>query len=104
MDQLKGLLKIDQDLLKMKCEEWGGGAPGPCFPNPGTLAAMPSMRSPEVNHASFLDLNGRTSEVPNSRHDLESVEHIFSTISDNFFTRVQCILETLRLQLCGLEV
>jgi len=47
VDQLNGLLKVDQDLLKMKCEEWGGGAPGPCYPNPGTLAAMPTLRNPE---------------------------------------------------------
>ena len=50
---------IDQDLLKMECEEWGEGAPGPCFPNPGTLAAMPSMRSSEVNQAYFLHSGDR---------------------------------------------
>ena len=55
VDQLNGLLKVDQDLLKMKCEEWGGGAPGPCYPNPGTLAAMPTLKSPEVQKMALLD-------------------------------------------------
>lgn len=82
VDQLKGLLKIDQDLLKMKCEDWGGGAPGPCFPNPGTLAAMPSMRSSEVIQAAFCT---------------QVTEYVLCS-------RVRCILETLRRQLCGLEV
>ena len=42
--------EIGQDGLKMKIEEWGGGTLtlGPCFPNPGTLLAMPSLRDFEV--------------------------------------------------------
>ena len=57
VDQLRGVFNIDLELLKMKFEEWGGAAPGPSFPNLGTLslAAMTSLRSPEVRLPDFLD-------------------------------------------------
>ena len=44
------MLKVEQDGLKMNIEEWGGGtlSLGPCFPNPGTLLAMPCLRDFEV--------------------------------------------------------
>ena len=44
------MLKSEQDGLKMKTEDWGGGtiSLGPCFPNPGTLLAMPCLRDFEV--------------------------------------------------------
>ena len=50
LDQLNSLLKSEQDGLKMNIEEWGGGtlSLGPCFPNPGTLLAMPCLRDFEV--------------------------------------------------------
>ena len=50
LDQLNSLLNVEQDGLKMKIEEWAGGtlSLGPCFPNPGTLLAMPSLRDFEV--------------------------------------------------------
>ena len=44
------MLKSEQDGIKMKIEEWGSGtlSLGPCFPNPGTLLAMPCLRDFEV--------------------------------------------------------
>jgi len=46
LDQLNSLLNVEQDGLKMNIEEWGSGTHslGPCFPNPGTLLAMPCLR------------------------------------------------------------
>ena len=81
VDQLRGVFNIDLELLKVKFEEWGGAAPGPSFPNLGTLslAAMTSLRSPEVRLPDFLD-------------------HI-----QEFF-RAWCISEAQRLPFCGLEV
>ena len=50
LDQLNSLLNVEQDGIKMNIEEWGGGtlSLGPCFPNPGTLLAMPCLRDNEV--------------------------------------------------------
>ena len=44
------MLKSEQDGIKMDIEEWCSGtlSLGPCFPNPGTLLAMPCLRDFEV--------------------------------------------------------